>query len=155
MGVFNSTNLVGCVNANLLGHVSVNFVSQVFTILPIYKNVGINKSLNIMDQTQTQSGYLIHKSFTNFLSCNLLCLCMFNISKFNSMFQRPNQSFFFNVCVCVCVCIFVLNEESNTLIFAILLTWDLCMNPPLNLVFENSFNTSTMWTFFFHFYLNN
>lgn len=51
VGVFNSTNLVGCVNVNLLGHVSVNFVSQVFPILPIYQNVGFNKSLNIMDQT--------------------------------------------------------------------------------------------------------
>jgi len=30
MGVFKSTNLLGCVNVNLLAHVSVNFVSQLF-----------------------------------------------------------------------------------------------------------------------------
>ncbi len=29
MSVFNSTNLLGCVNVNLLGHVSVNFANQV------------------------------------------------------------------------------------------------------------------------------
>jgi hypothetical protein len=52
----------------------------------------------------------------------------------------------------VCVCIFVLNEESNTLIFCNILTWDLCMNPHLKVVFENSLNTSRMWTFFFIFY---
>lgn len=50
---------------------------------------------------QIQSRCLIHKNLTNFLSCNVLYMCMFSIKQFNSMFCWTNQSFkifFVHIC---------------------------------------------------------
>jgi len=74
-------------------------------------------------------------------------------SKFNSMFQRPNQSLFLNVCanqsLFFYVCAYLHLMRNQTLWFLQYSNMGFVHDPPLNLVFENSLNTSRMWTFFF------
>ncbi len=64
--VSNYINMLGCVDANLTNFFSVlNFANLL--------ECGVRKPLNI-DETQTHYTCLIHKSITNFLSCNILCV---------------------------------------------------------------------------------